>query len=178
MVMKIRYTRQFFLLMEKFFYLQVTMIKLQDYGMQIKRLTYQDQILNMVQFGNQQFLQMDTYGLLHRNKMEQLCFGKYTVAFSPNGNILASGGDDKLIFLYDVVSLEDIGSLNGHEGQIRDLVFSSTMNLLASEGQDEITRIQDIQEKKNDQKIIRSYRLHLFTFISSKQKYLGIWKLR
>jgi WD40 repeat protein len=55
------------------------------------------------------------------------------VAFSPDGKILASGSEDKLIMFWDVDTGQSLGApLKGHQGEIWKLAFSPDGKTLAS----------------------------------------------
>jgi WD40 repeat protein len=58
--------------------------------------------------------------------------GVTAVAFSPNGKILASGGRDRTILLWDTDTWEARGPLTGHSGEVIALAFSPDGKQLAS----------------------------------------------
>ncbi|MEV0326875.1 trypsin-like peptidase domain-containing protein [Micromonospora echinospora] len=56
-----------------------------------------------------------------------------TVAFNGNGTVLASGGSDRNVRLWDVATRRQIGTtLSGHNGSIRELAFLPNSGTLAS----------------------------------------------
>lgn len=59
------------------------------------------------------------------------------LAFSPDGTLLATGGDDGRIFLWEIPSGKQVRSLDGHKGRICALVFSPDGRRLASASGDE-----------------------------------------
>jgi WD40 repeat protein len=58
--------------------------------------------------------------------------GLRALAFSPDGKVLASGGLDRNIFLWDTETWQVRGPLEGHSGEVADLAFSPDGRRLAS----------------------------------------------
>jgi RNA polymerase sigma factor (sigma-70 family) len=79
-----------------------------------------------------------------------------SIAFSPDGNVLASGSYDKTIRLWDVQKQEALGSLEGIEENAECLAFSPDGNILASGGgriigedeRDMVIHLWDVAGKK------------------------------
>jgi uncharacterized protein with WD repeat len=67
----------------------------------------------------------------------------YSLAVSPDGNIVASGAEDKLILLWDFSSGEILKTFEGHRYPVKYLEFSSDGNFLISAAATEI-RIWDL----------------------------------
>jgi hypothetical protein len=55
-----------------------------------------------------------------------------TVTFSRDGKVMASGGFDRHIYLWDTKTWEVRGPLKGHAGQVSDLAFNERGTVLAS----------------------------------------------
>ena len=64
------------------------------------------------------------------------------VAFSPDGRLLASGGDDETVRLWDPATGAQQRILTGHTGAVRGVAFSPDGRLLASGG-DKTVRLWD-----------------------------------
>ena len=78
-----------------------------------------------------------------------------TLKFTPDKKILATGGDDNQILLWDVKKsllldgeVEPIRLL-GHKGKIVDLEFSNDANILYSASWDGSIGVWNINDKKN-----------------------------
>src|SRR5438477_12934997 len=70
------------------------------------------------------------------------------LAFSPNGNILASGEVDKKIRLWDAAAGKQIAVLEGHARQIAALTFSPDGETLYSASYDKTIRLWDVASGK------------------------------
>ncbi|GAB3849110.1 caspase, EACC1-associated type [Dactylosporangium cerinum] len=65
-----------------------------------------------------------------------------TVAFSPDGRLLASGGDDNMVRLWNPSTGQPVGQpLTGHTGLVYSVAFSPDGHLLASGGKDSKVRL-------------------------------------
>ncbi len=67
----------------------------------------------------------------------------FTLAYSPDGKWLVSGGDDNVVRLWDISGQSEIRSLEGHTGWIKSVAFSSNGQLLASAGMDGSVKLWD-----------------------------------
>ncbi|MCP4676552.1 MAG: WD40 repeat domain-containing protein [Deltaproteobacteria bacterium] len=68
----------------------------------------------------------------------------YTVAFSPDGTMLAAAGDDHLIHLVDLHLYEEVYTFKGHAGRINSIAFSSNGQLIASGSDDRYLKIWSV----------------------------------
>jgi WD40 repeat protein len=62
----------------------------------------------------------------------------YVVAFTPDDGYLVSGGDDKIIHVWDLEKGAELASLKGHTGSIKDISFSSDGKQMGSISKSEI----------------------------------------
>jgi WD40 repeat protein len=72
----------------------------------------------------------------------------YSVAFSPDGQILASGNNDRTIRLWDVNTGSCLKILKGHDDRVRSIAFSSVGSLLVSGSEDGTMKLWDVQTSK------------------------------
>ena len=82
----------------------------------------------------------------------------YTTKFSPCGNYLASGGNDRQIFLWDIFDpqCKNSGLLKGHGNSVLELCWSRDSNVIYSCGADRTLCVWDVPECTR----IRKYRDH------------------
>src|SRR5579871_4525667 len=66
------------------------------------------------------------------------------VVYSPDREILATGGADKLVKLWDAASGKRLASLSGHGDAVAALVFSPEGKILASASYDQTIRLWDV----------------------------------
>jgi hypothetical protein len=70
-----------------------------------------------------------------------------SVAFSPDGKTLASGGEDGTVKLWDAVGGNETASLTGHKGRVRSVAFSPDGKTLASGGAFGTLKLWKAQER-------------------------------
>ena len=75
---------------------------------------------------------------------EQAVYGPSAIAFSPNGTLLAAGGEDRSIQLWDVASGKLVRSLPGHSKGTLAVAFSPDGRWLASGGGDSAVKLWDV----------------------------------
>jgi WD40 repeat protein/uncharacterized caspase-like protein len=71
-----------------------------------------------------------------------------SVAYSPNGRMLASGSSDKTIKLWDAASGRELRTLAGHTDHITSVAFSPNERMLASGSNDNTIKLWDVTSGK------------------------------
>jgi WD40 repeat protein len=84
----------------------------------------------------QDLLQVDEQRAIHR------------LAFSPDGKLLASGGADTMIRLWDVEGKKLVATLKGHAGDVNGLAFAPDGKTLYSGDLYKVVKIWDVAAKK------------------------------
>ena len=73
----------------------------------------------------------------------------YSVAFSPDGSILASASADGTVKLWDVRTKTTIATLEGHTGRVYSVAFSPDGKMLASGSHDLTVKLWDVSKRTN-----------------------------
>ncbi len=68
----------------------------------------------------------------------------FPIAFSPAGDLLATGGADQTIRLWDALTRKELRRFEGHGGVVAAIVFSRDGKLLVSGSMDKTVRVWDV----------------------------------
>lgn len=84
--------------------------------------------------------------LIKHKDASKLEMGLTCVQFHPDGEIMATGNEDNNIQMWDVKTLSNLATFEGHTGKISDLCFSENGYSLASSSFDQTIKIWDLQQ--------------------------------
>jgi WD40 repeat protein len=76
-----------------------------------------------------------------------------SVAFSPDGQIVASASDDMTVRLWDAKTGEQVQKLEGHEGSVSSVAFSPDGQIVVSASWDDTVRLWDAKTGEQVQKL-------------------------
>lgn len=96
----------------------------------------------------------------------------YTVAFSPDGKLLASGGADNAVTLWDIENREELNIFTEHNDWVKSVAFSPDGNLLASASLDSFVRLWKLPSNHRAITLKHSAYVESFAF-SSDQRMLA-----
>ena len=88
----------------------------------------------------------------------------YTVAFSPDGHLLASGGTDNAVILWDVSGQSKFRTLIGHNDWVKSVAFSPNGQLLASVSMDASLKLWEVSSGTNLTSRKQNDRMETVTF--------------
>ncbi|NJR76211.1 MAG: hypothetical protein HC773_26820, partial [Scytonema sp. CRU_2_7] len=78
----------------------------------------------------------------------------WSVAFSPDGQTIASGSEDHTVRLWDVETGECVKILKRHTDRVRSVAFSPDGKTLASGSEDETIRLWQLDSSEPPKKLL------------------------
>jgi WD40 repeat protein len=119
-------------------------------GQQIKQLDQAAIGHNKLQIGVEEVLYQANTNVLERNSFSQHKRDVLSVSFSPTDKIIASGGWDSAVKLWDVKTGKEIRTLSGHrEGYgVNSVNFSHDGKMVASGSDDATIKLWDVETGK------------------------------
>ena len=97
----------------------------------------------------------------------------HCLGLSPNGKLLAVGGANHLVTLYDADSLHKVGELKGHTAQVISVAFSSDSTMMASASWDDTILLWDVISQRQLPKLDRERLTAWWVAFSPKGKTLA-----
>ncbi|MBT3271253.1 hypothetical protein HN371_29210, partial [Candidatus Poribacteria bacterium] len=93
-------------------------------------------------------------GITHRRALSVRSDDAYALVWSPDGRYIASGGEDKVLRVWDAQTGESHAQLDGHSGYIHSVSWSPDGRLVASAGEDRVVRVWDAQAGQEHRQLI------------------------
>ena len=88
-----------------------------------------------------------------RKPKPSACIPVYSIAYSPDGKLLASGGADNLVKIWDVVGMKELKQLKGHDMPVTGVAFAGDSATLVSIGLDRTIRVWNVADGKETKKL-------------------------